>query len=90
MRVLSSLVVVGSLVALLSGVAGAADITIRSVPYESPAPAPAPVVVSKSVKVEKVNPVLVAGACPCGHSLACVGPKGGRYCVNSRGQKKYM
>lgn len=38
MRALSSVVVVGSLVALLSGVAGAADVTIRSVPYEQPAP----------------------------------------------------
>lgn len=88
MRALSSVVVVGSLVALLSGVAGAADITIRSVPYEQPAPVPA--VVAKSAKVEKIDPATVAGACPCGHSLACVGPKGGRYCVNGRGQKKYM
>lgn len=89
MRALSSVVVVGSLVALLSGVAGAADITIRSVPYEQPVAA-APAVVAKPVRVEKVNPATVTGACPCGHSLACVGPKGGRYCVNSRGQKKYM
>lgn len=88
MRALSSVVVVGSLVALLSGVAGAADITIRSVPYEHPAAVPA--VVAKPVRVEKVNPATVAGACPCGYSLACVGPKGGRYCVNGRGQKKYM
>lgn len=42
------------------------------------------------VRVERVDSAAVAGACPCGHSLVCVGPKGGRYCVNSRGQKKYM
>lgn len=75
-------------VLVLCGSVGAADITIRSVPYDQPAAVPA--VVAKPVKVERVNPATVAGACPCGYSLACVGPKGGRYCVNSRGQKKYM
>lgn len=80
---------VAVVVALVSGLVGAADITIRSVPYEQPKP----VVQQVQPKVVKVEPVYVqqnAGACPCGYSLACVGPKGGRYCINKNGQKKYM
>lgn len=76
--------------ALVVGSAGAADITIRSVPYEDqPKPAQQPVKRS-AVKTEPVQPAMIGAACPCGHSIACVGPKGGRYCINSRGQKKYQ
>lgn len=80
--------VVAAVLVLLGGVASAADITIRSVPYEQQKPAQ--VVVSKPARVEQMPPAAVSAVCPCGHSLACVGPKGGRYCVNSRGQKRYQ
>ena len=73
----------------VSGVVVAADVVIRSVPYEPAKPAPM-VVAKPAPVVERVYPVTIAAGCPCGHALACVGPKGGRYCVNAKGQKKYM
>lgn len=30
-----------------------------------------------------------AGPCPCSRSLNCVGPRGGRYCITSGGNKRY-
>jgi uncharacterized protein YgiM (DUF1202 family) len=31
----------------------------------------------------------VGGSCPCDQSKVCVGPRGGRYCFNSTGTKRY-
>jgi uncharacterized protein YgiM (DUF1202 family) len=31
----------------------------------------------------------VGGACPCGSGRVCVGPRGGRYCLNSTGTRRY-
>jgi hypothetical protein len=30
-----------------------------------------------------------AGPCPCSRALNCVGPRGGRYCITSGGNKRY-
>lgn len=30
-----------------------------------------------------------AGACPCNGGDVCVGPRGGRYCITSGGNKRY-
>lgn len=29
------------------------------------------------------------GPCPCNGGNVCVGPRGGRYCINSKGNKRY-
>jgi hypothetical protein len=31
-----------------------------------------------------------ASACPCESSVTCQGPRGGKYCVTKRGNKKYL
>jgi uncharacterized protein YgiM (DUF1202 family) len=31
----------------------------------------------------------VGGSCPCSGSNVCVGPRGGRYCITSSGNKRY-
>jgi uncharacterized protein YgiM (DUF1202 family) len=31
----------------------------------------------------------VGGSCPCTSARVCVGPRGGRYCLNSTGSKRY-
>lgn len=82
--------VVASLLAVVSAGVAAADITIRSVPYEPPKAQAQAVQQARAARVEQVPAAALSNACPCGHSLVCVGPKGGRYCVNSRGQKKYQ
>jgi hypothetical protein len=30
-----------------------------------------------------------SGSCPCGSGHICVGPRGGRYCITSGGNKRY-
>lgn len=30
-----------------------------------------------------------SGSCPCSGSKVCVGPRGGRYCITSGGNKRY-
>ena len=42
------------------------------------------------VEFMPMNYTSVAGGCPCGSSLVCVGPKGGRYCISGKGKKKYL
>lgn len=36
-----------------------------------------------------VSPPPSAGGCPCGSGRVCVGPRGGRYCITSGGNKRY-
>ncbi len=31
-----------------------------------------------------------SGDCPCGSTVLCTGPRGGQYCLNSNGKKKYI
>jgi hypothetical protein len=31
-----------------------------------------------------------ASSCPCESSVTCQGPRGGKYCVTKRGNKKYL
>lgn len=33
--------------------------------------------------------VYAAGTCPCSGSRICIGPRGGRYCITSGGNKRY-
>lgn len=80
-----ALVVVAFSVAMV-GTVRAADHTIRSVPYES-VPASAAPVVKSSPRVESS---LRDESCRCGTALVCVGPKGGRYCINGAGKKRYL
>lgn len=87
MSVRFSVVVAALAVVLSGGNAVAADITIRSVPYEPPKQQPA--VVAKPARVEQMPIAAAMAECPCGRSLACVGPKGGRYCVTPAGKKRY-
>src|SRR5215203_2467736 len=57
---------------------------------------PPPVVVGTPprTRVRAVEPsrrsVARVGACPCGTALVCTGPRGGRYCITSSGNKRYL
>ena len=31
-----------------------------------------------------------SGDCPCGSTVLCTGPRGGQYCLNPNGKKKYI
>jgi hypothetical protein len=35
------------------------------------------------------NGYFSAGACPCSGSNICIGPRGGRFCITSGGNKRY-
>lgn len=51
------------------------------------APATASQPRSKPTKLPR-SPVF-SGGCPCGSGHVCVGPRGGRYCITSGGNKRY-
>jgi hypothetical protein len=47
------------------------------------APAPAPVTKARAAPQSYVS------SCPCSGSANCIGPRGGRYCITSGGNKRY-
>ncbi|WP_425604008.1 SH3 domain-containing protein [Luteimonas kalidii] len=51
----------------------------------SPAAAPAPA----TMRAARAAPVGDGGICPCSGSSNCFGPRGGRYCITSGGNKRY-
>lgn len=71
------LLLVALLVAWLFGGKEPAGEAVAAVPSES-----APAV----VQVEKAEPE----SCLCSQGAACVGPRGGRYCLSDAGVKRYM
>lgn len=80
---------IGALSVAMVGDVGAADHTIRSVPYEQPvAPVVAPI--KQVPRVESAYGLNGGSACRCRSSLVCVGPRGGKYCVTDAGKKRYM
>ena len=51
----------------------------RPAPTRAPAPAP----------VARASRQSYTGGCPCSGSANCYGPRGGRYCITSGGNKRY-
>jgi hypothetical protein len=43
----------------------------------------------KSVFSKRRTPQFSSGSCPCSGSNVCIGPRGGRYCITSGGNKRY-
>lgn len=57
-----------------------------------PASRPSPTV-SARVPVATPRPAMsrvTGGRCPCGSGSVCTGPRGGRFCITSGGNKRYM
>lgn len=44
---------------------------------------------SKKARKPAVRPYTPAGYCPCSSGNICIGPRGGRYCITSGGNKRY-
>jgi hypothetical protein len=44
---------------------------------------------SKARKSRSKRSNIVGGTCPCSGSNVCIGPRGGRYCITSGGNKRY-
>lgn len=44
---------------------------------------------SRSSKPRRASPAYSSGSCPCSGSRICIGPRGGRYCITSGGNKRY-
>lgn len=44
---------------------------------------------SAAQKTEAQDKPVAASSCPCSGSKLCVGPRGGRYCITSGGNKRY-
>ena len=44
---------------------------------------------SHSSRAESRRTRLVGGSCPCSGGRVCIGPRGGRYCITSSGNKRY-
>lgn len=44
---------------------------------------------SRSSSSNRSRRVESAGSCPCSGSRVCIGPRGGRYCITSGGNKRY-
>ncbi|MGY1408370.1 SH3 domain-containing protein [Luteimonas sp. A611] len=45
--------------------------------------------VSTPVRTARTVPLGDRGSCPCSGSSNCFGPRGGRYCITSGGNKRY-
>jgi len=43
----------------------------------------------KSFAAKKRSPGFSSGVCPCSGNHVCIGPRGGRYCITSGGNKRY-
>lgn len=55
------------------------------IPKWKPAPTPPPA----SAPVRRTAPTSSSYGCPCSSSNNCTGPRGGRYCITSGGNKRY-
>ena len=44
---------------------------------------------SRPSQTPRQTPRYDAGGCPCSGSRVCIGPRGGRYCITSGGNKRY-
>ena len=67
---------------------------ISSSPRVTPSKARRPIIVKRSQRyIKKRRPAKRAGysggSCPCGSGRICTGPRGGRYCITSGGNKRY-
>lgn len=51
--------------------------------------APAPALQSRLKPKKNPRSPVFSGGCPCGSGHVCVGPRGGRYCITSGGNKRY-
>ena len=55
---------------------------------QSTAKPPAATATKPATSTTKTTPK--ATSCPCGAGKVCIGPRGGRYCINSSGNKRYV
>ena len=58
--------------------------------WGEPVKTPEPVPVVQTIKTpEESPPVTLAADCACYSGAECVGPRGGKYCLDQAGRKKY-
>lgn len=57
---------------------------------EAPKAAPARTVRTVAPVVTHAKAQPVGGACGCGAQIACIGPRGGKYCIQGNGKKRYL
>ena len=43
----------------------------------------------RRAKMRSTRPSYYGGGCPCSGGTVCIGPRGGRYCITSGGNKRY-
>lgn len=61
---------------------------VRPAPRQSYGQPPRRAGSSSSSRPRRASPA-VGGACPCSGSRVCIGPRGGRYCITSGGNRRY-
>jgi hypothetical protein len=59
-------------------------------PRQAATPSPAPPVSSPTRAMTLAKPIVSSGSCSCSSGRVCVGPRGGRYCITSGGNKRYL
>lgn len=56
----------------------------------SKANSPSPSVIKPEQRTATPKATKPASRCACGSGKACVGPRGGRYCITTTGRKSYL
>ncbi len=64
---------------------------VNGYPYTAPVAASRKARKTRSARTASraYAPSSAGGSCPCGTGAVCVGPRGGRYCITSGGNKRY-
>lgn len=57
--------------------------------YATPRRLASPAIPRRSGRKSSRSSGFSSGGCPCGTGAVCVGPRGGRYCITSGGNKRY-